>query len=233
MKKKIKIGILVLPIIVIIIVLVVSIFIEKKDGDTPQIFLPEAIDASLLQELFATNKIIVRDRRTEDNDNVMTTITDMEEIQLILSLFPRATMQGETFTCDGSNLALDMYDSEDRLIDTINIWFNGRMMPRSLAAGCSYFMMDVSIIMNIIEIHTENKFFIVYDNSEVCDDALELIFEDDSNFYYFTCIKSDKVIIEFVTTGRKMTVKEALNENFISIDELMKKQPDLLYKVSK
>ncbi|MDD2505048.1 MAG: hypothetical protein PHF21_02105, partial [Bacilli bacterium] len=68
---------------------------------------------------------------------------------------------------------------------------------------------------------------------ESCVDDLELIYEDEEYRYYFSCIISDKVFIEFITTNLKMTLKEALNDNHISINELTRVYPDSFYKEKK
>jgi len=72
----------------------------------------------------------------------------------------------------------------------------------------------------IIEQLKGTSFFTIKDYSEVCDDALEFVYEDSNYRYYFTCIKSDKLFIEFTTSGVRMTVKEALEGNYITINKI-------------
>ena len=52
-----------------------------------------------------------------------------------------------------------------------------------------------------------------------CDEALELFYEDETNEYYFSCIKSHYIIV-MDNTGRTVDVVTALNEGLITVEDL-------------
>ncbi|MBQ8831578.1 MAG: hypothetical protein IJ017_08265 [Oscillospiraceae bacterium] len=63
----------------------------------------------------------------------------------------------------------------------------------------------------------------IYDRAEEeqlpCDEALELFYEDETNEYYFSCIKSHYIMV-MDNTGRTVDVVTALNEGLITITDL-------------
>ena len=63
----------------------------------------------------------------------------------------------------------------------------------------------------------------IYDRAEEeqlpCDEALELFYEDETTEYYFSCIKSQYIMV-MDNTGMTMDVVTALNEGLITIDDL-------------
>jgi len=63
----------------------------------------------------------------------------------------------------------------------------------------------------------------IYDRAEEeqlpCDEALELFYEDETNEYYFSCIKSHYIMV-MDSTGRTVDVVTALNEGLITIGDL-------------
>ena len=80
----------------------------------------------------------------------------------------------------------------------------------------------------------EEKFeFTIIDETEICAEALELIYEDNDYRYYFPCIKSDTVFIEFTNKKERITISDALEKNHITIHQIIEKSPDLFYKEAK
>ena len=76
---------------------------------------------------------------------------------------------------------------------------------------------------------TETKEFTIIDETELCDMALEFIYEDEDYKYYFNCIKSPFVYIEFVNKDR-MLLKEAIDNDLVSIYQVLAEYPTLFYK---
>jgi len=77
--------------------------------------------------------------------------------------------------------------------------------------------------------------FIITDENEICASALEFIYEDENYKYYFPCLKSNTVFIEFAD-GQRVSVNQILNNPSlfpITIYEIIKKDPDLFYKEEK
>lgn len=203
-------------------------------SDQNQKQLEENIDKITIENLSKTNKIIIK--KNNEPNNILGTITDVNTINEILATIESSKLVGDVFNCDNYGFNFLMYNDE-KLIDTIYIWAhnNERLIPKSIHSGCSYYTVSSNdnVLKNIIEKETEHIFYNIYDYSENCDTALELIYEDDFYQYYFDCIKSDQVFIEFKTKNRKITLKEALNNNEIKVNELLKTYPELLIKREK
>lgn len=65
-----------------------------------------------------------------------------------------------------------------------------------------------------------NEFTIV-DETITCAEALEEIYRDDEYIYYLPCIKSATIFLKY-DNGEKITVKEALDDEKVTIDKLIK-----------
>ena len=157
----------------------------------------------------------------------LTTINDTIEINNILNIISKASQYsfngaGVAYLCDGYSFNFDLYDKNNKLIDTIYVWSDGiRLIPKSIHSGCSYYSISTDDDLRlIIEKLSDYQFYGLIDYSEVCSQALELIYEDDNYEYYFNCIKSDMVLIDFYLTNQTMTLKYALNNNYIKPEQL-------------
>ncbi len=66
-------------------------------------------------------------------------------------------------------------------------------------------------------IDATNKVITITDRSEgqYCADAIEYYYKD----YYFTCIKSQYIIV--TVNGKEYTIKDALNDGIVTMDELI------------
>lgn len=60
----------------------------------------------------------------------------------------------------------------------------------------------------------------IIDASYMCSQSLEKFYEDDKYTYSFPCIKSSSVFVKF-PNGNKMLVIKALEEDKVTIDELI------------
>ena len=76
----------------------------------------------------------------------------------------------------------------------------------------------------LLEVSTN---FEIIDNTEVCAQALEKFYEDETYEYYFSCIKSHNI---FINIGKNFSgediiypLKEALVENIVTIERLEEK----------
>ena len=100
------------------------------------------------------------------------------------------------------------------------------------------FLFCLALIMLIIGIFflnknvdlSKNKIEIL-DATYNCQEGLEKFFEDSNYVYYFTCAKSKSVYVKF-SDGTKMLVTKALNEDKVTIEQLLKAGLDV-YKKSK
>lgn len=75
---------------------------------------------------------------------------------------------------------------------------------------------------NIDDKDKSSKEFVIVDETEVCAQALEEIYRDSDYIYYLSCIKSGNITIKF-EDGRVYTLREVLNNNILTIDELIDK----------
>ncbi len=62
----------------------------------------------------------------------------------------------------------------------------------------------------------------IIDSKNSCDEKKNLIFEDKEYKYYLPCSKKEEIIIKF-SNGDEYTLKEILDKNIISLDDLVKK----------
>ena len=68
----------------------------------------------------------------------------------------------------------------------------------------------------------ESKKIKIFDATyPACSSSYEKVFEDDTFNYYLTCSKVDSVFVRF-PNGNKMLVAQALDENKVTMDELIK-----------
>jgi len=72
----------------------------------------------------------------------------------------------------------------------------------------------------------KNEDYVLIDKTKdqlgfVCAEALEGFYEDDDYIYYYSCIKSDYIIVRY-KDGSEETVKEALKNKKIKISDLDK-----------
>lgn len=69
----------------------------------------------------------------------------------------------------------------------------------------------------------------IVDESVVCPSALESIYEDDNYTYNLNCLKSDYVFVIF-NSGEKITLKEALQNKRIKLEDVFKNDYYLFQK---
>lgn len=205
---------------------------ENNLNNNDNIKLSENISTDIINKLLSTNKIIIK---INGSNKILGTITNTDTINEVLNIIKNAKILSDAFNCDGYGFNFQMF-SDNKLIDTIHIWtHNERIIPASISNGCTYYNVTSTntSLKNIIEEYTDYVFYTIYDYTEECEGTLELIYEDESYKYYFECIKSDKVFIEFLTSNLKITLKEALNNNYITPNELLSTYPHLLIKEEK
>ncbi len=80
-------------------------------------------------------------------------------------------------------------------------------------------VLSVSILLLIKNNNIRNRIKII-DASYMCPQVIEKIYEDDKYTYSFSCAKSGSVFV-VLPDGRKMLVVKALEEELVTIDELI------------
>lgn len=115
----------------------------------------------------------------------------------------------------GVNVSLDGFKGFDSVSigDIIEVTFENNIDSEPIT------LIDVSSIQIIQESNIDS----ITDNTLkpgfACATALELIYENDLYSYYFECIKSKYIVVNF-TDGTSLNIKEALEKEKLSIQEL-------------
>lgn len=184
----------------------------------------KSLPTSTINKINKTNKIIIKSVEKE-----LGVIKDTNKIEEILDAVSSANRYGDVCLSDGHGFDFVMYN-DNELIDTIQVWADGkRILPESIN-GCYYSISNGTDLRKIIENETDYIFYSILDYSDTCAEALELVYENNSNKYYLSCIKSDKVMIKFMINNKVMTLKSALENNLISADKIASEYPDILIK---
>ncbi len=84
--------------------------------------------------------------------------------------------------------------------------------------------------------HYDFDDFVIIDETKTCNQALELLYEDEDYQYYFGCVQSETVFVE-LNNKEKYTLKEAVNSGFLSIKQienyLKEKSNQAIHKIKK
>ena len=190
----------------------------------------KSIPSNTQKKLNNTNKIVIK-----SGDKILGEIKDKDKIDKVINSIKSSKQFGNAFLCDMYSFNFEMYN-DSKLIDTIYVWHDGkRLLPKSNSGGgCSYYgITNQTDLREIIEEETTYIFYSILDFSDTCDTALELIYENDNYKYYLTCIKSDKLMIKFLLNNKVMTLKYALENNYIFADKVVNEYPDILIKNKK
>jgi len=125
--------------------------------------------------------------------------------------------------------------SADKIMININPSLNdvSRLGQRVIVTYIGDIMELYPAQVKVIEVQFYEDDFIIVEEIAPCADALEFIYEDDNYRYYFPCIKSHLVFIEFTDKQKKILVKEAIEENHFIIYRIIAKYPNLFYKEAK
>ena len=190
----------------------------------------EDFPSKTIDKLNKTASVIIKNGSSE-----LGQITNHDVIEQILNYISMSKQYGENFLCDGHLFELEMLDEEGKLIDTIYLWGDGkRLLPKSLEGGCGYYSIaDFDIdFRKIIEENTNYKFYGIYDYSVEGKENLTQIYEDEKYKYFINWENSDKVLIYFTLNNLYMKLEYALNNNYITIEQL-KRYDGLLIRKTK
>lgn len=73
--------------------------------------------------------------------------------------------------------------------------------------------------------------YLIFDQTDICNFNPQLVYEDDTNYYYSECSKTE--LIEVVKNDEVYGLIEALNGGFFTIDDLNKTQLKILIEEKK
>lgn len=79
----------------------------------------------------------------------------------------------------------------------------------------------LGVFLSVKNKNLEKNSIKIIDATYSCNQSREKFYEDDNYVYYFPCIKSTSIFVKF-PNGNKILVVKALEENKVTIDELIK-----------
>lgn len=83
------------------------------------------------------------------------------------------------------------------------------------------FAIVLGVFLSIKNKNLEKNSIKIIDATYSCNQSREKFYEDDNYVYYFPCVKSTSIFVKF-PNGNKILVVKALEENKVTIDELIK-----------
>lgn len=186
----------------------------------------KSIPTETLNKINGTTKIIIKSSQEE-----LGMITDKEKLTEILNAISSSKRYGEVCTADGHGYEFDMYDKNNKLIDTIYIWGDGRrLMPKSLN-GCPYVITDNTDLRKIIEDTTDYIFYGILDfRDDINEKAETLIYKDNKYSYYLKSKDPNEIFIKFMLDNKIMNLKYALENKYISAEKVAIDYKDILIK---
>ena len=190
---------------------------DDKDG--------KSIPTETLNKINNTTKIIIKSNQKE-----LGTINDKEKLKEILNAVKSSKKYGEVCLSDGHAIDFEMYDNDNKLIDTIYIWGDGRrLIPKSMN-GCYYSISNGTDLRKIIEEETEYIFYSILDYRDNDNQKEQFIYKDDKNSYYLKSDDPNEIAIKFMLNNQIMTLKYALENKYISAEKVASEYPDILIK---
>lgn len=185
----------------------------------------KSIPNETLNKISNTTKIVIKSSQKE-----LGTISDKNKLTEILNAIKSSKQYGEPCEADNYAFEFEMYDNDNKLIDTIYVWHDGnRLIPKSIN-GCYYSISNGIDLKKIIEEETEYIFYGILDYRDNDNQKEQLIYKDDKNSYYLKSDDTNEIAIKFVLNNQIMTLKYALENKYISAEKVAKEYPDILIK---
>lgn len=196
----------------------------QNNSDSNAKILPSEITSNLKN----TKKINIKIGNKE-----LGTINDNDKISNILKIISSGKQYGQVFLCDNYAFNFEMYDNDNKLIDTIYVWYDGkRMIPASIGSkGCSYYSISSDVdLRKFIQEETDFVFYNILDLRDNDNKNEQLIYKDNNGSYYIKSDDTNDILIKFVLNNQIMTLKYALEKKFISAEKVSNEYPDILIK---
>lgn len=185
----------------------------------------KTIPSETLDKLNNTIKVVIKTNQKE-----LGTINDKNKLTEILNAISSSKQYGQVCLSDGHAFDFEMYDNDNKLIDTIYVWGDGRrLIPKSIN-GCYYSISNDIDLRKIIEEETEYIFYSILDHRDNDNQKEQLIFKDDKNSYYLKSDDTNEISIKFMLNNQTMTLKYALENKYISAKKVASEYPDILIK---
>lgn len=185
----------------------------------------KTIPSKTLDKLNNTTKVVIKTNQKE-----LGTINDKNKLTKILNAISSSKQYGEVCLSDDHAFAFEMYDNDNKLIDTIYVWGDGgRLIPKSIN-GCYYSISNDTDLRKIIEEETEYIFYSILDHRDNNNQNEQLIYKDDKNSYYLKSNDTNEILIKFMLNNQTMTLKYALENKYITAKKVASEYPDILIK---
>ena len=185
----------------------------------------KSIPNETLNKINNTTKIVIKSNQKE-----LGTINNKEKLDKILNAISSSKQYGEVCLSDGHAFDFEMYDNDNKLIDTIYVWGDGRrLIPKSMN-GCYYSISNNIDLRKIIEEETDYIFYGILDYRDNDNQKEQLIYKDDKNSYYLKSNDTNEIAIKFMLNNQIMTLKYALENKYISAEKVASEYPDILIK---
>ncbi len=213
-----------------------TIYIHSKDNDVDfnsivnkcqkkSVREGKAILDDTIDNLRGTTKIVVKSKKEEFGK-----INDIKKIEELISVVKDSIQYGNNCFADGHSLELEMYDINNKLLDVIYVWRDGkRLIPKS-SGGCYYYAESSIDLREIIESETDYVFYSILDFREDEEQEEQLIYEDLMGKYYLKARNSNEILIRFKITGQVMALKYALEKGYIKAQKVAREYPVVLVK---
>lgn len=188
----------------------------------------KSISTKTIGKMNDTRKIVIKSNKKE-----LGTITNKNKLSEILNAVSNGKQYGDDFLCDGHGFDFEMYDNKNKLIDTIYVWRDGkRILPASMSnKGCFYYYISSGAdLRKIIEDETDYIFYNILDIRDNDNKKQQLIYEDDKNSYYLKCENTNEILIKFMLNNQVMSLKYALEKEYISAEKVSHEYPQILIK---
>lgn len=170
------------------------------------------------------NKIIIK-----TGDEKIGTIKDSDTINEFISVVSSSFQSGNNFLLDMYAFTFELYNN-NKYIDSIYMWYDGaRIMPKSLGKVGYYLLEDYNVLRKMIENNSETMFYgpVAFDN---CEGNPTKIYSDKSGDYYLGCDDINEVFVDFQIENKRMTLKYALENNYVLASKFSKDFPYILTK---
>lgn len=193
---------------------------KSNDGKT--------FPSRILNKLDKTSKIVI-----ESGKNQLGEITDRTKVSEIIDALSSGKQYGNACLSDGYAFEFKLYNSKNKLIETFYVWGDGnRLLPASMD-GCYYSISNGTDLRKIIENETDYIFYGILDFRNSFDQKQQLIYNDTKYDYYLNSDNIDEIAIKFTLTNQIMTLKYALENNYISAEKVAREYPEILIKKNK
>lgn len=193
---------------------------KSNDGKT--------IPSRILNKLDNTSKIVI-----EAGKNQLGVITDETKVTEIINALSSGKQYGNACLSDGHAFEFKVYNNKNKLIETFYVWGDGnRLLPASMD-GCYYSISNGIDLRKIIEDETDYMFYNILDFRNSFDQKQQLIYSDIEYDYYLNSDNVNEIAIKFVLNNQVMTLKYALDNDYISAEKVASEYSDILIKKNK